>query len=84
MVKKSQKSSQKFSEKEVKVAIDELKPVLQADGGDISLVKVENNVVYVKFEGFCATCPFAKITLENFVKKALKEKIPSIKEVRAI
>lgn len=71
--------------KEVEEVIEQIKPALQADGGDIELVDVtEDGVVKVKLQGACRGCPGAQMTLKFGVEKALKEKIPGIKEVESV
>ena len=57
---------------------------LKADGGDIELVGVEDNVVKVKLKGRCAGCPFSQMTIKNFVERELKKAIPEIKRVEAV
>lgn len=71
---------------EVEKAIEELRPYLQADGGDIELVDVdvEKGIVRVRLRGACAGCPMAQMTLQLGVKQFLRKKIPEIKWVEAI
>lgn len=69
----------------VEELLKEIAKALQADGGDIELVDVdENNVVKVKLKGSCAGCPFSQMTIKNFVEKELKKSIPEITSVEAI
>jgi Fe-S cluster biogenesis protein NfuA len=70
----------------VEKAIEELRPHLQADGGDIELVDVdaEKGVVKVKLTGACASCPMSQMTLQLGVKQFLKKKIPEIKLIEAV
>ena len=63
-------------------AFDEIRPSLQADGGDIQFVGVENGIVSVKMEGVCQTCPGLHMTLSMTVEPMLKERGP--KRLRAI
>ena len=66
----------------VKEIIDkEISPALQADGGFIELVKIEDGNVYVKMGGACASCPMSMQTLKNFVETTIKEKVPEVKEI---
>ncbi|MFN7146999.1 MAG: NifU family protein, partial [Myxococcota bacterium] len=59
--------------------MDEMvRPALQGDGGDITLVKVENNDVYVKLVGSCSTCPSSIMTMKMGVEALLKEEFPSM------
>jgi len=70
----------------VEKAIQELRPYLQADGGDIELAGVdeEKGVVKVKLKGTCAHCPMSQMTLQLGVEQFLKKKIPEIKWVEAV
>lgn len=63
--------------------LNKVRPSLQADGGDVELVDVDetNGIVKVKLTGTCAGCPFSAMTLKNGIEQALKDKIPEIKEV---
>ncbi|MDP2305767.1 MAG: NifU family protein [Pseudomonadota bacterium] len=59
--------------------MDEMvRPALQGDGGDITLIKVENNDVYVKLVGSCSTCPSSIMTMKLGVEALLKEEFPSM------
>ncbi len=70
---------------EVEKALGEIRPYLQADGGDVELVEVtEDGVVKVRLTGACGTCPFAQMTLKMGVEQALKKMVPSVKEVVAL
>lgn len=57
---------------------------LKMEGGDIELVEIKDNVVYVRLKGACATCPMSTITLKNWVEANLKREIPEISAVRAV
>lgn len=61
--------------------IDKLRPFLITDGGNIEFVKYENNIVYIKMLGACAGCDLIDITLKEGIEGAIKEEIPSVKEV---
>lgn len=62
--------------------IDQLRPFLQQDGGDIQFLELTaDNVVKVKLEGACGSCPHAKITLKNGVESTIKKYIPEIVSV---
>ncbi|MBM7556450.1 NifU family protein [Halanaerobacter jeridensis] len=72
-------------EEEVKEVLKEVKPSLQADGGDVELVEVtEEGIVKVELQGACAGCPMSQLTLKNGIEKKLKEEIPEVKEVQAV
>jgi len=69
----------------VKKIIDQLRPFLQSDGGDIEVIEITNeNVVKVKLIGACSDCPFSLQTLKAGVEQALRKEIPEIKEVVAV
>lgn len=70
-------------EEQVKEILDKVRPALQADGGDVELVDVDETtgIVKVKLTGSCFGCPFATLTLKNGIEAALKEAIPEVKEV---
>ena len=67
----------------VEKALEELRPQLQADGGDIELLGIENGVVKVRMKGACAGCPMSTMTLQWRVENFLKKKIPEIVRVDA-
>ena len=68
----------------VQKAIAEIRPNLQADGGDIELVDVENRIVKVRLKGACAGCPMSAMTVQWGVENFLKKKIPEVAKVEAI
>lgn len=68
----------------VEKIIAEIRPALQADGGNIELIDVENGVVKVKLVGACGSCPMSQLTLKRGVEARLKAKVPEIKEVIAV
>jgi len=66
----------------VEKALEKIRPYLQADGGDISLVDItEDMVVRVEMQGACNGCPFSLQTLKAGVEIAVKKEVPEIKEV---
>ena len=68
----------------VEAALALIRPALQADGGDVELVAVEEGVVKLKLKGACASCPVAIMTLKQGIERVLKEQIPEVKEVVAV
>lgn len=69
----------------VEKCLDSIRPYLQADGGDIELVDIEESgVVKVKLRGACGGCPSALITLKQGVEARLKEEIPEVQCVEAV
>ncbi len=72
-------------ENKVKNVLEQIRPYLQADGGDIKYINItEDNVVNVELTGACGSCPYSIITLKNGVETAIKKAIPDIKAVEAI
>jgi Fe-S cluster biogenesis protein NfuA len=66
----------------VQKALNEIKPMLEADGGDVELVEVsEEGVVKVRLTGACSGCPMGMQTLKLGIEKQLKEKVPQVSEV---
>ena len=64
---------------DVQEILDEMvRPALQADGGDITLLKVENNDIYVKLVGSCSTCPSSVMTMKMGVERLLMEEFPGM------
>ncbi|MBU1626946.1 NifU family protein [bacterium] len=69
----------------VEEVLNDIRPMLQADGGDIELVDVDGDgVVKVRLKGACAGCPGAAMTLKLGIEEHLKEKIPEVKCVEAV
>ena len=72
-------------ETKVRNVIEQIRPYLQADGGDISFVELTgDNVVNVELHGACGSCPFSRMTLKNGVEDAMRKAIPEIKSVEAV
>ncbi len=69
---------------EIAQALEEVRPHLQRDGGDVELVDVVDGVVKVRLTGACAGCPMAQMTLKWGVESYLKKKVPSVKSVEAV
>jgi Fe-S cluster biogenesis protein NfuA len=69
---------------EVEKALAKIRPMLQADGGDLELVDVENGVVKVRLKGACAGCPMSQMTIKNGVERLLKEQIPEVTAVESV
>jgi Fe-S cluster biogenesis protein NfuA len=72
-------------EKKVLNVLEQIRPYLQADGGDIKFIGMtEDNIVNVELTGACGSCPYSIITLKNGVETAVKKAIPGIKAVEAV
>tara|TARA_B100000900_G_scaffold89710_2_gene73107 strand:+ start:837 stop:1076 length:240 start_codon:yes stop_codon:yes gene_type:complete len=65
-------------------ALEEIRPFLKNDGGDISLISVDNNTVKVKFEGACSTCTVNQMTLKSGVEMIIKKHVPEIENVVSV
>lgn len=68
----------------VEKALNDVRPSLQADGGDVELVDVENNIVKVRLKGACAGCPMSQMTLKQGIERYLKQKVPEIDSVESV
>ncbi|MHA1264572.1 MAG: NifU family protein [Candidatus Helarchaeota archaeon] len=69
---------------EVAKVLDEIRPSLQADGGDVELVGVEDGIVKVRLTGHCAGCAYSTMTLKMGIERLLKQRIPSVKGVQQV
>ncbi|TRZ51316.1 MAG: NifU family protein [Dehalococcoidia bacterium] len=68
----------------VEATLAQIRPALQADGGDVELVDVSEGVVKLRLQGACAGCPMATMTLKAGIERILKEQISEVKEVVAV
>ncbi len=71
-------------EDQVKEALNDIRPALQADGGDVQFVGMDGDVVKVKLTGACGGCPMATLTLKNGIEAHLKRKIPGVASVVSV
>jgi len=62
----------------IKEVIDDIKPYINNDGGDIEFIKYEDKYVYVKLYGACSHCGYQDMTLNNGILKLIKEKVPEV------
>jgi len=69
---------------EVEAVINEIRPLLQGDGGDIELVGIEGGVVKVRLRGACSGCPGAQMTLKMEVERRMKARVPEIERVESV
>lgn len=65
----------------VETVLDELRPYLMADGGNVELVDIEGPIVRLRLQGACGSCPSSTMTLKMGIERRLREKIPEIAEV---
>jgi Fe-S cluster biogenesis protein NfuA len=68
----------------IQAALDQVRPALLADGGDVQLIDVKDGVVTLKLTGACSGCPMATMTLKVGIERVLKEQVPEVKEVVAV
>ena len=71
-------------EEKVKEVLDDLRPFLMNDGGNVELIKIEDGIVYVHMLGACAGCTMLDETLKEGVEMILVEEVPGVLEVRAV
>ena len=70
---------------DVRMVLEEVRPHLQADGGDVELVEVsDDGVVKVRLTGACAGCPMRQMTLKGGIENFIRKKVPEIKTVEAV
>jgi Fe-S cluster biogenesis protein NfuA len=68
----------------IQIAIDRIRPSLQADGGDVELVDVKDGIVSVRLTGACGGCPMATMTLKDGIERVIREDVPEVKEVVSV
>ena len=68
----------------VEAALAMIRPALQADGGDVELLEVNDGTVKVKLTGHCAGCPMASMTLKDGIERVIREEVPEVKEVVSV
>ena len=68
----------------VETVLDELRPYLMADGGNVELAEIEGPIVKLRLQGACGSCPSSAMTLKMGIERRLREKIPEIAEVEQV
>ncbi len=68
----------------VETVLEEIRPALKADGGDVELVDVNDGVVSLRLTGACQGCPMSAMTLKMGIERILREKVPEVKEVVSV
>jgi len=68
----------------VEKALQTIRPALQADGGDVELIDVQEGVVKVRLKGACGSCPMSQMTLTRGVEASIRRIVPEIKRVEAV
>jgi Fe-S cluster biogenesis protein NfuA len=67
----------------IQAVLNKIRPMLQADGGDVEFIDVADGVVKVRLQGACAGCPMSQMTLKNGIERLLKQEIPEITAVES-
>jgi Fe-S cluster biogenesis protein NfuA len=70
-----------LDEAKVRAALDEVRPMLRMDGGDVELVAIEGKTVKLRLKGHCSGCPMAQMTLQRGIEARLRERVPGIERV---
>lgn len=73
-----------LTQENVETVLDELRPYLMADGGNVELAEIEGPIVKLKLQGACGSCPSSAMTLKMGIERRLREKIPEIAEVEQV
>lgn len=68
----------------VEAVIEKIRPMLQADGGDVELVEVADGIVKVRLTGACKGCPMSQMTLKNGIERLMIQEIPEVKSVESV
>ena len=71
-------------EERINTALDRIRPAIAADGGDVWLIRVENDTAFVQMIGACGGCSAAHLTLKNGIEAVVREDVPEIASVEAI
>jgi Fe-S cluster biogenesis protein NfuA len=66
---------------DVQAVLEQIRPALQADGGDVELVDINEGVVHLRLIGACNGCPMSTMTLKMGIERILKERIPEVTKV---
>ena len=73
-----------MTDENVKTVLEQIRPALQADGGDVELVGVKDGIVSVRLTGACGGCPMSTMTLKMGIERLLKQQLPEVKEVVSV
>jgi len=65
----------------IETVLDEMRPYLMADGGNVELVEIDGPIVKLRLQGACGSCPSSTMTLKMGIERRLREMIPEIAEV---
>lgn len=70
-----------ITKEKVEEILDRIRVGLRSEGGDIELVDVRDNIVYVRLTGACGVCPMSTLTMKNWVEATIKKELPEIESV---
>ncbi len=73
-----------ITKERVEEILGKIRTGLKSEGGDIELIEIKGDIVYVKLTGACGTCPMSSLTLKNWVESTMRNEIPEVKAVQAI
>jgi len=73
-----------MDKEKIEQALNKIRPMLQAEGGNVELVSIEDNTVKVRLSGACAGCPMSQMTLTQGVERIVKEEVPEVEKVVAV
>jgi Fe-S cluster biogenesis protein NfuA len=73
-----------ITREQVEGVLDKIRVGLKTEGGDIELIEVKDDIVYVRLMGACGTCPMSTLTMKNWVETTIKKEIPEVKAVQAV
>jgi Fe-S cluster biogenesis protein NfuA len=68
----------------IQAVLDEIRPALQADGGDVEFIDYNEGVVTVRMQGACGSCPMSVMTLKQGIEARMKERLPEVVSVEQI
>ena len=71
-------------EEKIKEVLEQVRPSLQADGGDVRFISYENNIVMVELQGRCGSCPMSTYTLKQGIEAAVKRAVPEVVAVEQL
>lgn len=69
---------------DVEDCLNQIRPAMEADGGGVRLVSVQNGIVYVQLQGTCLDCPSASLTLSFGIQRTLQARFPWVKKVERV
>jgi Fe-S cluster biogenesis protein NfuA len=73
-----------ITREKVEEVLNKIRIGLKTEGGDIELIEIKDDIVYVRLKGACGTCPMSTLTMKNWVESNMKKEIPEVKAVQAI